>query len=62
MLIHTELTAQARRIAERCRNGQLTIAADLPAPVGRQAVRHIERRTALVLIPARVLASDNRRP
>lgn len=49
----SELASQARRLAERCRTVRPTVAADVPAPVGRQsvahAVRHIEGRTVLVL-------------
>lgn len=50
----SEVASRARILARRARGGTAPIvAADVPAPVGRQAVRHetrhIEGRTVLVL-------------
>jgi hypothetical protein len=53
----SELAAQARRLAERCRTGQPSATADEPAPIGRQAVRRhqvqdLDGRSVLVLTRA----------
>lgn len=49
----SELASMARAIAQRCRTCQPIVAADVPAPIGRQGVTHttlhIEGRTVRVL-------------
>lgn len=50
----SELASQARLLAQRCRTGTPIAAADVPAPIGRQATRRhqvvdLEGRSVLVL-------------
>lgn len=49
----SELASRARALALRARTGEPIVAADVPATIGRQAVRHstrhIDGRTVLVL-------------
>jgi hypothetical protein len=50
----SELASRARRLAERCKTGAPIAAADVPAPIGRQATRRhqvvdLEGRSVLVL-------------
>lgn len=60
----SELAARARCLAGRCRTAQPSVAADVPAPVGRQVTRHetrhVEGRTVLVLTRRQASAANHR--